>query len=207
MSKKIDNTSLPSDEVIIKVLAAYDSKMFEKLSQAWYSTMYYVAASIVGEAIADEVIQESWLSVIRSLSQFQRRSSLKSWVMRIVANEAKTRLRKESRMISMDQYDNWHGEDRFDQSGHWLDQQSAWHSDAPDDILQAEELNNCIQKHLALLPESQRVALTLRESKSHSLEQICNILEVSSSNVRVLMHRARDRILQVIQRFEREGKC
>lgn len=198
---------LPSDDELIQALMKYDSAVFERVTDAWYSVMYHIAASIAGESIADEIIQETWVSVMRSLPKFERRSSLKSWVMRILSNEAKTRWRKDSRQVSLEQLDGWNDDARYDQQGHWIEKHQAWHSDSPEDLLQAEELHDCIRKHLGKLPENQRVALTLKESGSHTLEQICNILEVSSSNVRVLMHRARDRILQVIERFEREGKC
>ncbi len=200
--------SLPGDDELIKRLLKNDSETFQRLMDAWYGPMYYVAASITGDAIADEVIQETWVSVIRALPKFEGRSSLKSWVMRILANEAKTRRRKEAKNVSLEQVeDGWSTDPRFESSGHWRATTSRWHSDSPDELMQAEELNNCIKKHIDLLPENQRSALMLRETESYTLDEICNILEVSSSNVRVLLHRARDKVLQVVDRFEREGKC
>ncbi|WP_246128520.1 RNA polymerase sigma factor [Pleionea sediminis] len=199
---------LPADDQLIKQLLNQDSSAFQQVMDAWYGSMYYVASSITSDAIADEVIQETWISVLKSLPKFEGRSSLKSWVMRILANEAKTRRRKESRNVSLEQIeDSWSTDPRFDSVGHWQTTTSSWHADSPDQLMQADELKNCIQKHIDLLPEKQKAALMLRETESYELDEICNILEVTSSNVRVLLHRARDKVLQVIDRFEREGKC
>ncbi len=202
------NRSLPDDPVLIQGLLDKNSAIFQQVMDTWYGSMYYIASSIAGDAIADEVVQETWISVLRALPKFEGRSSLKSWVMRIVANEAKTRRRKESRQVSLDQMeDGWATDPRFTSNGHWQSPSQQWHGDSPDALMQAEELQNCIRKHIELLPDNQKSALMLRESGDHSLDEICNILEVSSSNVRVLLHRARDKVLQVIERFEREGKC
>lgn len=201
-------TQLLTDESLISGLKCKDPKVFEQVMNLWYSPMYYIASSIAGDAIADEVIQEVWISVMKSIEGFEGRSSLKSWVMRITANEAKSRRRKESRSVSLEQLsESWTTDPRFTDSGHWRDSTSQWHSDSPDQLMQAEELQNCLEKHIQNLPDNQKAALMLRESGAYSLDEICNILQVTSSNVRVLLHRARDKVLQVIDRFEREGKC
>ncbi len=201
-------TQLPSDEQLIAGLKSKDPRMFELVMDTWYSPMYYIASSIAGEAIADEIVQEAWISVMNGITRFEGRSSLKSWVMRITANEAKSRRRKESRSISLEQMaESWATDPRFSESGHWKDSTSQWHGDSPDQLMQADELQNCLEKHIQNLPDNQKAALMLRESGAYSMEEICNILQVTSSNVRVLLHRARDKVLQVIDRFEREGKC
>jgi RNA polymerase sigma-70 factor (ECF subfamily) len=199
---------LPSDKELIAGLKSKEPALIEQLISHWYSPMYYIASSIAGEAIADEVVQEAWLSVIQNIDRFEGRSSLKSWVMRITANEAKTRRRKESRSVSLEQVsDTWATDPRFTESGHWQLPTNQWHGDSPDQLMQADELKNCLEKHIQKLPDQQKAVLMMRESGAHSLEDICNILDISSSNVRVLLHRARDKMLQVIDRFEREGKC
>jgi RNA polymerase sigma-70 factor (ECF subfamily) len=201
--------SLPPDKELIAELLDQNNELFGRLTDQWYSTMYYIAASIAGDSIADEVVQEAWISVMRALPKFEGRSSLKSWVMRIVSNEAKTRRRKESRSVSLEQMEeSWATDPRFSSNHHWSgNSNSQWHGESPEQLVQANELNDCIEKHIKMLPDNQRSALMLKESQSHSLEEICNILDVSSSNVRVLLHRARDKILQMVERFEREGQC
>jgi RNA polymerase sigma-70 factor (ECF subfamily) len=198
---------LPDDQLIAG-LKSKDPQIFEQLMQHWYSSMYYIASSIAGDSIADEVIQEVWISVINGIDRFEGRSSLKSWVMRITANEAKTRRRKESRSVSLEQLsESWATDPRFSDAGHWQQSTSQWHGDSPDKLMQAEELRHCLEKHIQSLPDNQKAALMMRESGAYSLDEICNILDISSSNVRVLLHRARDKMVQVIDRFEREGKC
>ncbi len=200
---------LPEDSELVKRLLKKDAEAFKQVLQAWYRPMRYIATSIAGDSIADEVVQEAWLSAIKALPKFEGRSSLKSWVMRIVSNEAKTRRRKESHSVSLEQVqESWATDPRFLDNGQWRPANfQPWEYDSPDAIIQAEELKGCIEKHVAILPPNQREALMLREAGDYSLDEICNLLDVSSSNVRVLLHRARDKILQVIDRFQREGKC
>ena len=202
------DTTSAKDVELVQQLLNNDPQAFQQIVNTWYPTMYYVAASIAGDIIADEIVQEAWLSVIKSLAKFEGRSSLKSWVMRIVANEAKTRRRKEMRNISLEQMqEDWATDPRFGWGGHWHAKANQWDGDSPDALMQAKELQNCIEKNLAQLPDNQRSVLMMRESGAYSLDEICNILNVTQSNVRVLLHRARDKVLQVIDRFDREGVC
>jgi len=200
--------SLPSEQEIVQQLLAGSEAMFRQVVETYGPSMYAVARSIAGDANADEVVQEAWVSAYRALPKFEGRSALKSWLIRIVANEAKTRLRKLKREFFIeDMTQSMDDDSRFAGDGHWQHPTSTWHTDSPDSLLTTEELKDCIGKNMAKLPENQLVVLELRESQGHSLEEICNILDVSSSNVRVLLHRAKDKILQVIDHFERTGKC
>ena len=170
--------------------------------------MQAVAYAIAGPIIADEVVQEAWLSAIKALPKFEGRSSLKSWLIRIVANEAKTRRRKENRSVSLEAIqDTWATDPRFSENSHWKNPSSQWHADTPEDLLVADELKNCIEKNMLKLPENQLAALRLRDAGGLSMDELCNILEVSSSNVRVLLHRARDKVLRVIDHFQITGEC
>jgi len=197
-----------SEKELIDKLLAGDETVFEAVFSQYYSLMYSVAKAIAGSSIADEVIQEAWISALRALPKFERRSSLKSWLMRIVANEAKTRLRKESRSVSLEAVqDTWATDPRFDDRAHWINPISQWHKDTPEELLLADELKNCLEKNIQKLPENQRVAMKMRDSGGLSMDELCNILEVSPSNVRVLLHRARDKMLQVIDHFQQTGEC
>jgi RNA polymerase sigma-70 factor, ECF subfamily len=197
-----------TEDKLIEQLLNGNQQVFEQTFKQHYALMYSIAQSIVGEAIADEVIQEAWLSALKALAKFEQRSSLKSWLMRIVANEAKTRRRKESRSVSLEaMQDNWSTDPRFDQNSHWAKPSSAWHKDTPEELLLADELKHCIEKNMLQLPENQRMALKMRDASGLSMDELCNILEVSPSNVRVLLHRGRDKILQVIDRFQKTGEC
>ena len=197
-----------SEQLMIDKLLSGDEDAFESVFSQYYSLMYSIAQSIAGPSIADEVIQEAWISALRALPKFEGRSSLKSWLMRIVANEAKTRRRKESRSVSLESMqESWATDPRFDEKSHWVDPSSQWHGDTPEELISATELQDCIEKNVEKLPENQKVAMRLRDANGMSMEEICNIIEVSPSNLRVLLHRARDRVLQVVDHFQVTGEC
>lgn len=209
-----EERGLPDESELIQRLINNDQQLFMTVVKAWHSSLYSVAAAIVGHSIADEVVQEAWVSVIRALPKFEGRSALKTWVTKIVANEAKNRYRKESRSVSLESVDEHWATDtrmindsRFDSSGHWNQRNPAWDMGSPDELLAAEELQDCVDKHLTRLPDQQKYIMELRDSAGMGMEEICNILEVSSSNARVLLHRARDKIQQVVAKFQRTGEC
>lgn len=197
-----------TEEEVLKHLLDGNEFLFEQVFSRYYNAMQAVAYSIAGPVIAEEVVQEAWFSALRALPKFEGRSSLKSWLIRIVANEAKTRRRKENRSVSLESIqDTWATDPRFAENAHWKNPSSQWHGDTPEELLSADEMKNCIEKQMQKLPENQLAALRLRNSGGLSMDELCNILEVSSSNVRVLLHRARDRMLQVINHFQETGEC
>ena len=200
-----------SEEALIEGLIAKDDAAFRHAIREYQSSMMYLAQSIAGAKIADEVVQEAWVSAMRALPKFERRSSLKTWLLRIVSNEAKTRLRKENRLTSLESMvsdDSDQMADRFNDQGHWGDHvPSDWELDTPDGILSTGELKACMDELIDQLPEMQSATLNLREQQGYSLAEICNILEVSESNVRVLLHRARNRLFKCIEHFQETGEC
>lgn len=199
--------SLPNDDELIPKLLAQDEKAYTQVVAAYHGLMVHLARAIVGDAIADEVAQEAWVAVLRALPKFERRSSLKTWILRIVSNTAKSRLRHESRMVNFDESMEESpivDPARFKANAHWSSPPAMWHGDTPDALLSSTELRGCINQALAALPPMQRAAVTLRDMQGHSMEAICKILEVSESNGRVLLHRARSRIQLAIE--EHEGK-
>ena len=196
---------------LIAGLIAKDNNAYRVAIKKYQSSMMYLAQSLVGIKIADEVVQEAWVSAMRALPKFEKRSSLKTWLLRIVANEGKTRLRKENRMTSLEAMtassDDPMG-DRFNDQGHWgQNVPDNWELDTPDAILATTELKSCMDSLIEALPELQSATLNLREQQGYSLTEICNILEVSESNVRVLLHRARNRLFRCIEHFQQTGEC
>ncbi len=200
--------STMTEEQILEELLKGNEPLFQQVFSKYYSSMQSVAYAIAGPVIADEVVQEAWVSALKALPKFEGRSSLKSWLIRIVANEAKTRRRKENRSVSLEAIqDSWSTDPRFTENSSWKNPSSQWHGDTPEDLLAADELRECIEKNMQKLPENQLAALRLRDSGGLSMDELCNILEVSSSNVRVLLHRARDKVLRVIDHFQVTGEC
>jgi len=198
------------DSELLSRLLAGDQQAFRTLVATYQGAMRAVAIAIVGAAHADEVVQDAWLAAVRNLDGFQGRASLKTWLLTITANTAKSRLRKVRRDVSLDDLPAPHGsldETRFAADGHWSPAPLAWHEDSPEALLDEDELRQCLEKTLLSLSELQRSVLLLRECQGLELEEICNLLEVSLSNVRVLLHRARLKVFATVEHFEETGEC
>jgi RNA polymerase sigma-70 factor (ECF subfamily) len=203
------SNNLPSEDELIPKLLAGDEQAFVQVVREYNSIMVHIARCIVGEAIADEVAQEAWMAVIRSLHKFERRSSLKTWILRIVSNSAKSRLRHESRSINMDFSESTHNmidPSHFAEDGHWQNPPHVWHADSPDAILASTELREHIDSVLKQLPPLQQTALVLRDMQGMDMDSICKILDVSESNGRVLIHRARSQLREAIDQFQGKTK-
>lgn len=202
---------MPADDnELLSRLLAGDQQAFRTLVATYQGAMRAVAIAIVGSAHADEVVQDAWLAAVRNLDGFQGRSSLKTWLLTITANTAKSRLRKVRRDVSLDDLPAPHGsidDSRFAADGHWSPAPLAWHEDSPEALLAEDELRQCLEKTLLSLSELQRSVLLLRERQGLELEEICNLLEVSLSNARVLLHRARLKVFATVEHFEETGEC
>ncbi|MFT7307358.1 MAG: RNA polymerase sigma-70 factor (ECF subfamily) [Candidatus Azotimanducaceae bacterium] len=198
-----------NEEVLIRQLLAQDEVAYRYVVKTYHASMVYLARRIVGETVAGEVVQEAWLSVMGALPKFEGRSKLKSWILTIVSNEAKNRLRKEKRYVSLESMseDTSGITDRFDQTNHWASPAGDWQADSPDALLSGNQLSSCLNQAISELPALQEATLSLKEKQGYSLKEICNILDVSDSNVRVLLHRARNKVFTVIDHFQLTGEC
>jgi len=200
----------PSDSALLARLLAGEEKAFRELVATYQGAMRAVAFAIVGSRNADEAVQDAWLAVVRNLEGFQGRSSLKTWLLTITANSAKTRLKHNRREVLLDDLPAPHGslgDERFAENGHWLLGPHAWHHDTPEALLTEDELRECLEKTLGSLPELQGSVLHLRELAGLELDEVCNLLQVSASNVRVLLHRARLKVYATLEHFEETGQC
>ncbi|WP_371368922.1 RNA polymerase sigma factor [Pseudomonas sp. QL9] len=199
-----------ADADLLARLRNGEEQAFRELVDTYQGAMRAVAYAIVGASGADEVVQDAWLAVVRHLDGFQERSSLKTWLLTITANTAKSRLRQVRREVSLDDLPAPHGsidDNRFAADGHWSAAPLAWHSDSPEALLAEDELRECLEKTLLSLSEMQRSVLLLRERQGLELEEICNLLELSLSNVRVLLHRGRLKLFATLEHFEETGQC
>jgi RNA polymerase sigma-70 factor, ECF subfamily len=195
-----DQPDLPSDAELAARLRGRDEAAFALVLDAWSGGMTRVARSIVStHASADEVVQDAWLAVVQAIGTFEARSSLKTWVYRILVNTAKRRAMREGRHVSwslipgeddtptVDPARFGGPGDRF--PGHWLAFPAPWPS--PEQNMLAGEVQAQVMAALAALPERQRVVITLRDVEGYSSDEVCSILEISAANQRVLLHRAR----------------
>ncbi|PSS50701.1 RNA polymerase sigma factor [Pseudomonas sp. BBP2017] len=195
---------------LLERLLLADQQAFKELVNTYQGAMRAVAYAILGSRQADEAVQDAWLAVVRGLPGFQGRSSLKTWLLTITANAAKTRYKQNRREVLLDDLPSPHGtigDDRFANDGHWLSAPSSWHEDSPEALLSQEQLRECLEHTLLSLSELQSSVLVLRERQGLELEQICNLLDISLSNVRVLLHRARLKVFATLEHFEETGQC
>lgn len=195
----------------LPLLQQQDHAAFSLLVARYHRPLLAVARSIIGDSLAEEVVQEAWVSIFRSLPGFEGRSSLKTWLYTIVGNEARTRLRKEKRIVALEDLGEaepaYLDGSHFNRVGHWRTPPPDWHNESPEQLLEEQQLQKCIDATLALLSPTQKAVFTLREIEQQSLGDICNILELNDSNVRVLLHRARVKLMHVIDRYQVTGEC
>ena len=198
------------DTELLKRLLAGEQQAFRELVSTYLGAMRAVAYAIVGNRHADEAVQDAWLAVVRNLVSFESRSSLKTWLLTITANAAKNRYKQNRREVLLDDLPSPHGtidDDRFSSDGHWLLAPLAWHQDTPEALLTEHELRECLEQTLLSLPQLQSSVLVLRDRQGLELEEICNLLQISLSNARVLVHRARLKVFATVEHFEETGEC
>jgi RNA polymerase sigma-70 factor, ECF subfamily len=197
------------DAQLVEGLRARDEAAFAELMHTYGAGMLRVARMYVSSrAVAEEVVQEAWLGVLKGIDRFEGRSSLKTWLFRIVANTAKTRGVRESRSAP---FSSFAGEeagvspDRFlgaDQRfpGHWAVPPASW-AGIPDERLLAAETMDIIRRTIERLPASQRAVLTLRDLEGLSADEVCNALDLTETNGRVLLHRARAKVRAALEEY------
>jgi len=191
-----------NEQKLIQRLINGDQQAFEQVVSEYQNIMISVARAIVGEAFADEVVQDAWISAIKALPKFEARSSLKTWLLHIVSNGAKSRVRRENRHSSLDEGWQAISPDKFDNSGHRYDDVLPWEQATPEAMLANDQLQAIIEQSFQQLPAQQRAALSLYDIEGIEMKEICNILDVSASNVRVLLHRARTTLHQCIEKYQ-----
>jgi RNA polymerase sigma-70 factor, ECF subfamily len=197
------------EAALVAGLQAGSREAYREAVARYSGAMRAVARAIVGPAHADDIVQDAWVTVFHRIQGFEQRASLATWLHRIVSNAAISHLRKSRREVL--EVDLAHDEDTsaewFDEQGHWRSPPPDWGASTPEDLLTADELEDCFQKHMQLLPDKQRSALVMRDMQDMDFEGICATLEVSAANVRVMLHRARLRLVAMVNRFQETGRC
>ena len=184
-----------SDDDLLRRLRAGDASAFAELVDTYHSSMVRLAQTFVSSrAIAEEVTQDTWLAVLKGIDRFEGRSSLKTWVFRILANRARSTGAREQRTTPVDLSDEATVDRRrFDAGGAWANPPAHW-SDEVVDRLSSGPLVAEVRAAISELPESQRAVVTLRDLEGLSSKEVCDVLEISEANQRVLLHRGRSRI-------------
>jgi len=158
-------------------------------------------------------VQDAWLGVLRGLDRFEERSSLRTWIFRILANTAKTRAVRESRSVPLSSLDGTDDEDegrpgvdpdRFVSvsaaEGHWVSAPRRF-SELPEERLLGRETAAVVRAAIDALPPTQRAVISLRDIEGWSSEEIRNVLDLSETNQRVLLHRGRSRVRQTLEDY------
>jgi RNA polymerase sigma-70 factor, ECF subfamily len=161
-----------------------------------------------GRAVAEEVVQETWLAVTEGLDRFEGRSSLKTWILSILVNKAKTRGVRESRSVPFTALapegaepsvppERFRGPgDAF--PGHWRAYPGDWEASAATAVQDRETLR-VVMGAIAALPLVQQTVIRMRDVEGYSPEEVCTALDVSEGNQRVLLHRARSRVRSALE--------
>jgi RNA polymerase sigma-70 factor (ECF subfamily) len=205
-----------SDAELVRGLRSGDEATFTQLVRELGPSLLRVALLYVStRAVAEEVVQETWLGLLRGLDRFEGRSSLKTWVFRILVNTAKTRGEREGRSIpfaslapEVESDEPAVEAERFDPAGRWA---GHWSSsplrfdDLPEERLLAAETRAVVEQAIASLPASQRAVVSLRDVEGWSSEEVRNVLGVSETNQRVLLHRGRSGVRRALERYLKES--
>lgn len=201
-----------SSEEVVERLRAGDEGVFAELVDLYGASMLRVARLHVRDrAVAEEVVQETWLAVLQGIDRFEGRSSLRTWLFTILTNRAKTRGEREGRGVPFSALvatdvavgeeavdpDRFLGLDDARWAYHWASPPRAW----PEDSVLADETVRVVHDAIAKLPDTQREVIRLRDVEGWSAEEVVESLEISDANQRVLLHRARSRVRGVLEAY------
>jgi RNA polymerase sigma-70 factor (ECF subfamily) len=200
--------SLPTDDDLVPRLRAGDGAAFRELVSCYHPVMVRVAETFVpSRAVAEEVAQDTWIAVMRGLGGFEGRSSLKTWMFRILANQARTRGERERRTVPASSL----GSELDDEPsvpperfagppgrGMWAQPPERW-SDQPEQRVMSSATFAIVGQTVDLLPENQRRVLVLRDIEGWTSQEVRELLDLSEVNQRVLLHRARSRVRAALE--------
>ena len=203
----LGHTGYDDDSRLVAALQRGDDEAFEWLVRTHGRALLRFAGRFVRDrAVAEEVVQETWLAVIRGITTFEERSSVKTWLFHILANRARTRAEREARsrpfsaLPSPDGHESRPGgdvesllaRDSLPSGGRWGASPSPWN--APEASFLAAETRGLIDCAIAALPPVQREVITSRDVVGMGAEEVCRSLGLTSGNQRVLLHRARTHV-------------
>jgi RNA polymerase sigma-70 factor (ECF subfamily) len=204
-----------NDARLVAALRRRDESAFKVLVERYELPLLRLALMYVSDlAVAEEVVQETWVGVLAGVERFEARSSLKTWIFRILVNRAKTRGVREGRTIPFsalgeslcEDDDPAADPDRFFPAddprypGHWLSPPRSWET-SPEGWVLTGEVYACLRDAVAALPGSQRAVITLRDVEGWTSAEVCHVLGLSETNQRVLLHRARARARTALEEY------
>jgi RNA polymerase sigma-70 factor, ECF subfamily len=187
------------ERLLVERLRAGDQEAFSELVERFHPAMVRLAMTRVrSRAVAEEVAQDAWLGLLRGIDTFEGRSSLRTWLFRIVINRAISSGVRERTQLPVHDAELEHRDGRFSQDGWWVTPPTHWADEVLDRIV-APTLVERVHAVIAELPEGQRQVVTLRDVEGLSGAEVCAILDITEGNQRVLLHRARTRIRAALE--------
>jgi RNA polymerase sigma-70 factor (ECF subfamily) len=193
------NPQTTGDDVLVSRLRAGEEEAFVLLAARHQAAMLRLASTFVGNAaIAEEVVQDTWLAVLRGIDGFAGRSSFKTWLLAILVNRARSTGVHERRSVAIGDAVTAVDRSRFDTAGAWMSPPQHWVEDS-DDRLLAERLEGALELALKRLPARQRAVVLLRDVDGLASDEVCDVLEISEGNQRVLLHRGRSQLRQALE--------
>jgi RNA polymerase sigma-70 factor (ECF subfamily) len=208
-----------SERRLVESIKRGDEDAFVDLVDRYHASMVRLARVFVpSRAVAEDVVQETWLAVIQGIDRFEGRSSLKTWLFRILTNRAKTRGEREGRVVPFssawrDELES--GEPAVDptrfhpdgsaNAGGWTSLPAAIPA-TPDEQLLTHELGKIVEAAMRKLPPSQREVITLRDVDGLAADEVCALLDITESNQRVLLHRARSKVRVAVERYLEDAR-
>jgi RNA polymerase sigma-70 factor (ECF subfamily) len=199
----------------VAALLAGDEATFATLLDRYYTPMLRLAMVYVADrAVAEDVVQDTWVGVLQGLPQFEGRSSLKTWIFRILTNQAQTRGKREARFVPFSALggpDDEEAEPAVDPARflpadhprwphHWATPPQSWDS-PPEKQLLAQETRAYIRQAIGTLPTNQRTVIVMRDVEGWPADEVCNVLGITETHQRVLLHRARAKVRQALEQY------
>lgn len=202
---------MSSEAEVLDALRAGDEEAFAALVREYHPSLVRVARMYVSsQAAAEEVAGETWLAVVKGLPRFEGRSSLRTWIFRILTNIAKTRAKRDGRTLPFSALqdparvpepavdaDRFLDPEHPRWPGHWAARPEPW----PEDALLAAETRERLAEAIEALPATQRAVISLRDIEGWTSEEVRNALDLSETNQRVLLHRARSKVRAALESY------
>jgi RNA polymerase sigma-70 factor (ECF subfamily) len=192
------------DARLVERLRSRDDAAFAELVRRHQAALLRVARIFVPAAQAEDVVADTWLGVLNGIDRFEGRSSLKTWIFRILTNTAKTRGQREGRSLPFSALEDDEGHfepavarERFTGAGHWGVPPPAW----PEERLLRSETRAVLGAAIDQLPPTQRTVISLRDVEGWSAAEVRNALDLSETNQRVLLHRARAKVRRALEQY------